>query len=554
MRDFKTPVLIVGGGTGGVAAALACARSGTACVIVEPTAWVGGQLTSQGVPPDEHRWIEGDGPGAPAGFTGSTASYAEMRRRVREHCVRDESMTAAARSAAQLNPGNGWVSRLCAPPRVFHAALEQMLAPHVASGLVRVVLHAEPVGADVDGNDVRSVMFADVRTGERFTAQATLFLEATELGDLLELAGVESMIGAESQQVFGELHGRPDLPAGTTHDQRDQQAFSWCFAIEHRPGEDHTIERPPAYDAWRSYVPEMSPPWTGPLFSWTVPSHDAQEGRELAMTPWPDEPASGAWELWRYRRIVDAAAHTDGRPDVCLVNWVQMDHWRSVLLGASRAERREAFEAAREQSRCLLYWMQTESPRHDGGAGYPGLRMRDHELGRGSEAATGGEGFALAPYIREPRRLDALRVLHEGDLGEQQRAERGVAHAECFADSIAIGHYAIDLHPTAAGRNNVYVPALPFRVPLRALVPKRVRNVIGAGKAFGVSHVANGCTRLHPVEWAIGEAAGLLASRVLAEGIDAHTVANDRARAAAFRERCEAQGMPTRWPWEPEGT
>lgn len=548
MPDARTPVLIVGGGTGGVAAALACARHGTRCTIVEPTAWIGGQLTSQAVPPDEHRWIEGNGPDAPAGFTGSTRAYSELRRRVREHHRAHESMTPEASDAVQLNPGNGWVSPLCASPRVFHRVLEEMLAPFVESGLIRVVTHAEPMAADIEGDRLRAVRFEDVRTRVSFMIEADLFLEATELGDLLELGGVESMIGAEAQHVFGELHGRADLPAGVDHDERDQQAFSWCFAMEHRPGEEHTIARPESYAFWRGYIPEMTPPWTGPLFSWTVPSHDAQDGRELPLVPWPDEPAGGAWELWRYRRIVDHASHTDGRPDVCLVNWVQMDHWRSVLLGASGEQRRDAFEAAREQSRCLLYWMQTEAPRHDGGAGYPGLRLRGDELGN-------DDGFALAPYIREPRRLGALRVLHEGDLGQQQReAEHaGVEHAECFEDSVAIGHYAIDLHPTAAGRNNVYVPALPFRVPLRALVPQRVRNLVSAGKAIGVSHVANGCTRLHPVEWGIGEAAGLLASHVVAEGTEVHAIATDSERALAFRRRCEADGMPTRWPWEPEG-
>jgi NADPH-dependent 2,4-dienoyl-CoA reductase/sulfur reductase-like enzyme len=55
---LRCDVAVIGGGTGGVAAALAAARNGMRVVLTEETHWVGGQLTSQAVPPDEHAWIE----------------------------------------------------------------------------------------------------------------------------------------------------------------------------------------------------------------------------------------------------------------------------------------------------------------------------------------------------------------------------------------------------------------------------------------------------------------------------------------------------------------
>src|SRR5437667_465258 len=57
-RERRADVVVVGGGTGGVAAALAAARAGLRVILTEETDWVGGQLTSQAVPPDEHPWIE----------------------------------------------------------------------------------------------------------------------------------------------------------------------------------------------------------------------------------------------------------------------------------------------------------------------------------------------------------------------------------------------------------------------------------------------------------------------------------------------------------------
>lgn len=58
MREVNADVIVLGGGTGGFAAALAAARMGKKAIFTEQTDWIGGQLTSQAVPPDEHKWIE----------------------------------------------------------------------------------------------------------------------------------------------------------------------------------------------------------------------------------------------------------------------------------------------------------------------------------------------------------------------------------------------------------------------------------------------------------------------------------------------------------------
>ena len=52
MRELKTEILIVGGGLGGCAAAIAATQLGHCVVVTEPTPWLGGQVTSQAVPPN----------------------------------------------------------------------------------------------------------------------------------------------------------------------------------------------------------------------------------------------------------------------------------------------------------------------------------------------------------------------------------------------------------------------------------------------------------------------------------------------------------------------
>ncbi|BAM03456.1 FAD-dependent oxidoreductase [Phycisphaera mikurensis] len=549
---LQTPILIVGAGCGGFAAALAVARAGGSCVLTEPTDWVGGQLTSQAVPPDENAWIEPDVGDAQA----ATASYLAFREAVRSRYRRAECLTAAAAARPRLNPGDGWVSRLCFSPRIGQEVLRETIRPHVEAGRIRLLLEHEPVSADGAANRVRSVT---VRGGDGRETRiaADYVLDATEAGDLYPLTGCEHAVGAECRDAYGELHapaGRGDGPGGSH--PRDQQAVSWCFAMEHRPGRNHVGPEPEGYARWRSFVPDLDPPWCGPLFSWLSPGVD-ERPREMGMVPWPDRPADGVWELWRYRRIVDASAHTDGRPDVCLVNWVQMDQFVEPVLGVSPDAARAALKLAKQQARCLFHWMQTEAPRHDGGRGYPGLKLRGDELGTDS-------GFAKAAYIREPRRLLARTIIHEGHLGAAQRRAAGepevpelattlgesVPAAEPFADAVGVGHYRLDLHPSCAGRNSVYVEAAPYRIPLGSLIPVRVENLLAAGKGFGVSHVVNGCTRLHPVEWTVGEAAGELAAWCLEHGRTPAEVHADAAQTRRFQDRLRARGFALAWPWE----
>src|SRR4028119_2112020 len=101
MKELQTDILIVGGGVGGCAAALAAAASNLRVVLTEESDWIGGQLTSQATPPDEHGWIES---------FGCTRSYRRMRDAVRKYYKTNYPLTKKAEANPFLNPGNGWVS------------------------------------------------------------------------------------------------------------------------------------------------------------------------------------------------------------------------------------------------------------------------------------------------------------------------------------------------------------------------------------------------------------------------------------------------------------
>jgi hypothetical protein len=184
--------------------------------------------------------------------------------------------------------------------------------------------------------------------------------------------------------------------------------------------------------------------------------------------------------------------------------------------------------------------MQTEAPRHDGGYGYQGLRLRHDVVGS-------RDGLAKHVYIRESRRIRAEFTVLEQHVGVVARA--GLEGAEVFDDSVGIGSYRIDLHPTTRQRTYVDISSWPFQIPLGALIPIRMENLLPAAKNIGVTHITNGCYRLHPVEWNIGEAAGALAAHCLERGLPPRAVRNTPARLADFqRELSDRLGMVLAWP------
>ncbi len=128
MRQVSTALLIAGGGLGGVAAALVAARSGVPTALTESTNWLGGVLTSQAVPPDEHLWIE---------QFGSTATYRRFRAEIRRYYRDHFPLTPQARDEVRLNPGAAKVSGLCHEPRVSVAVIDALLAPLRGSGVLR---------------------------------------------------------------------------------------------------------------------------------------------------------------------------------------------------------------------------------------------------------------------------------------------------------------------------------------------------------------------------------------------------------------------------------
>ncbi|MEB3336641.1 MAG: FAD-dependent oxidoreductase [Leptolyngbyaceae bacterium] len=176
MDHLTTDVLVVGGGTGGVVAALQAARRGAKTILVSEFPWLGGMLTSAGV-------CAPDGNELAAFQTGVWGAFLrELRQR------QPEGLNHAWVSFFTYNPQVGaqifadWVSQL---PNL------QWIVGQVPLAVLR------------QGDRITGVQFPN------FTIEAKITLDGTELGDLLAIAEIPHRWGWELQSEWQE----PSAPA-----------------------------------------------------------------------------------------------------------------------------------------------------------------------------------------------------------------------------------------------------------------------------------------------------------------------------------------------------
>lgn len=488
--ETSCDLLVAGAGMGGIAAALRAVSRGHSVCLTDPTDWLGGQATAGGVSAlDENRFIE---------FAGGTRTYYEFRSRIRNHYRRQFTLAPEVANLADFNPGSCYVSPLCFEPRVGVQALEAMLEAYRSR--VRLYLRTEIVDLEVAGGRIHSALAWQIDRRQFVRIRPRFVLDATELGDLLPLAGTPYVVGSESRRDTGEPHAaeRPN-PACV-------QSFTYTFAIEHRPGAQARIQEPPQYEHFRdgqpfslrlTYAPDLG--WKGPV-QYTMFGEDP---------PIPNNQSPRPFFAWRRLLARRNFTGSSAPADLALINWPRQDYHSESLLDRTPLEFARALQQAKRASLAFLYWLQTEVPRDDQrGNGYPELVLRPDVMGT-------GDGLSKYPYIRESRRLKARGTVLEHDIVAEHQSG---ARSRWFADSVGTGFYMVDIHPCGANERGRMMMPRPFQIPLAALIPEGISNLLAAGKNLGVTHLTNGAFRLHPVEWNIGESAAVVASLALSRG------------------------------------
>ncbi len=513
----KCDILIVGGGTGGVAAALAATKEQSGSIkvcLTEETEWIGGQMTAQGVSAlDENYLVE---------TSGACRSYQEVRRDIRDFYSSNRKLSAIGASKKYLDPGNCWVSRLAFEPKVCLDVLKKRLEPAESNGRLATYLRYKPVYAtcksDSNGRKtVQAIGMINLDSTEITEFEANVFIDATELGDLLPLCELEYGSGSDSASSTSEPH------APSKGDTENVQDFVFPFVVEYRPGEHHVIEKPKFYDEFNSKGKFSLQGWK--MFESAFRKNE--DGTESELLP-----------FWTYRRLIDKEFFDDPNypVDVSMINWDSNDLRGENIIDKTASIQSERLARAKFLSLGFLYWLQTEADRDEGGKGYPELMLRKDVL------AT-DDGLSKFPYIRESRRIKPIQQIIEQHI---VASSNDLPRATAFDDTVGIGLYPVDIHghqevPGSAQQTS------PFQISLSSLIPSDATNLLPACKNLGVTHITNGAYRLHPIEWAIGEVQGALASHMCKDNREAKDYIKDFKRLRKLQMELVEHGAPIYW-------
>ena len=294
---LETDVLVVGGGTGGIGAALQSARLGARTIVAEPTPWLGGMLSAAGVSATDgnHR--------LPSGI------WREFRQRIHDAYGGPQAVAT------------GWVSHTQFEPHVADRIFKEMAA---AEPLLRVLLGHRFVDAVSEGTRLRGAVLEDVATGRRVEVRAKVVVDGTDLGDVLARAGAAFDLGLEADSVSGEN-------AGVAVSSDIVQDLTWCAILkDYGPGADRTIPRPEGYD----------------------PSEFDCSSTSRCQDPARERPSVDA------RKMLDYARLPGGK---YLLNWPNHgnDTYLNVV-GLDDPARAVALEAAKAKTLRFVYFIQHE--------------------------------------------------------------------------------------------------------------------------------------------------------------------------------------------------
>jgi hypothetical protein len=458
MNELEADVLIVGGGTGGTAAAIQAARRGANTVLVSEFSWLGGMLTTAGV-------AAPDGNELAAFQTGLWGAFLrELQQR------QPQGLDHAWVSFFTYDPGIG--------AAIFADWVQSLPNLHWIAGQVpREVLKS--------GNTIAGVRF------EAFLVRSKITIDATELGDLLALAEVPHRWGWEWQSQWQE----PSAPVQATAltQQYSVQAPTWVFVLQDFGS--HAVAPTISIDPFAS--PECQ-------------SSELQSELQPFINTWE---GYGVEQFLNYGRLPG---------DRFMINWPQHGNDYGIGLDrlvASPTARAAFLQDAYGHSQRYAQFLQAQLGRRYGLAentfpgvatGFGGGAFALHPYYRESRRLQG-----LATVCEQD-----ILPMPDGQVAALPINESGQVDAIALGNYANDHHYpgyGLALKSKSIRWGGRWT-GTPFALPYRCLIPAEIDGLLVGEKNISVSHIANGATRLQPVVLGLGQAAGMAAALCVERG------------------------------------
>jgi len=517
-------VVVYGGTSAGVSAAVQAARMGRSVVLVGPDVHLGG-LSSGGL-----------------GFTDSGRKEVigglarEFYHRVYEHYQKPEAWRWQ-KPEDYGNRGQG------TPAVDGDARTMWIFEPHVAEGIFEDLIaeHGVPLrrdewldrerGVTREGGRITSIT---MRSGARYAGR--VFIDATYEGDLMAAAGVSYAVGRESNATFGERWN------GVQKDARHHRHF---FA---RPVSPYVVPGDPA----SGLVPRVhgDPPGENgqgdrriQAYCYRLCLTKVEENRVPFERPAGYDPMQyellarlleAGWDevFDKFDPIPNAKTDTNNHgpfsTDDIGMNYDYPD--------ASYERRREILQEHERYQKGLLYFLA-----HD--ARVPASIRKEMLLwGLAKDEFKDNGGWPHQIYVREARRLVGEYVMTEHDCLGTRDTPRSVGMGSYTADSHNVQRYVTaEGYAQNEGDVGVELPT-PYRIPYGSILPRREEcsNLL-VPVAVSASHIAFGSVRMEPVFMILGQSAATAAALALDGGMPVQDVPYER-----LRERLRRDGQVLR--------
>jgi len=483
-------VAVIGAGTGGCSAAIQAARMGMTVLLLEPSDWVGGQMTGAAVSTMDDKT-----------FT-RTGLYLEFINKIRENYKRMGKNTNTCYwggDTIAFEPSEG--------KRVLLDMINK-------TGRIKIIYDAHPVSAKVTDGTVKSAVFSV--GSEKVEVLAKVFIDATECGDFIPLTGARyRAANGVSPHV-----GKGGIIQDTTY-----------VAVVKRypnglPDELKIKSEPPHYDEYvdefRAIVTKNGNTWPGD-YPFDVPSHNAY--RALPDPESKDTINGGRPDTWKNatKTCINWAndwpgGQHNGKPKSLSVRYITDIKYR---LKADRE--------AIGKTLAFIYYMQHELGLEDWSVdntqGFSGSSVSSWKTWEDmpEEFAPILQHFPPIVYVREGRRIAGVKTMVVKDIIRDESLHRTQNN---ITDVVALGEYPIDIHGLRNTRfldqdlgekeedipNDWQGEGGLFQIPFGALIPEKINGLLAAEKNISVSRVVNGSIRLQPVTMLTGQAAGAIAA------------------------------------------
>ncbi len=456
MPNLKTQVLVVGGGTGGTAAAIQAARAGVQTVLVSEFSWLGGMLTAAGVAaPDGNELTAWQ-----TGLWGAFIREVQKRQTVDQAWV--SFFTYSPAVGAQIFAE--WVQAL---PNLT------WIAGYIPRAVKRVGQRISQVEFAAALNSVNPWLGAE----QPLTIQAEITIDGTELGDLLALADIPHRWGWDWAEPWHE----PSAPAAAN---QITQAY-----------------------------PVQAPTWVVMLQDYG----ETAKTPEIRDSPlWDEAKFHGAWQGYTPEYFLNYGRLPHNQ---FMLNWPQNGNDYGVNLDRlveSAQARQEFYREALWHSQDFACYIQRQFGRRYGlaqgvfpadPASAGGGAFALHPYFRESRRLVGIKTITEPDIL--PQAKGQVAALPINDCGQISAIAIGN-----YPNDHHYPGFEFTLAPKSIRWGGRWT-GTPFTISFEALLSPTVENFLCCDKNISISHMANGATRLQPLVLNIGQAAGLAAALAL---------------------------------------